>query len=654
MELFLINRYDETTVKNEELASKNLEKLKKKIELKRIDKIKNEISEKTAENSSEHENSSDEEEIENEEPKKKKKCFSLETEGDSNKSENTEIEDETNAHNNETVEDHGFSIMPEHKMEKVAPIKMLLPYWMANPDLISGDLTTKGPAIASFDYLCETLKKNLKSMKIVNLFPVQETLIPWILHVNKMPPPFRPRDACVSAVTGSGKTLSYALPIVQHIFDTRTNCKLRALVILPVHELAKQVFNVFDKLCNNLKIRVILLTKRRNFELEQKLILNDDGESKVDIVVTTGGRLVEHLFYTKLFNLKDLKFLVIDEADHAMSQVHNDWYHHYIQHIGVSNELQSNRLSFRDLLMQMKDDGGCRIPQKLLFSATLSQDPEKLNMFNLFQPKLFTTMYSSNEELLKVTLANQKEEHRGNFLGKYTTPVELSEFYCITEYKLKPLTLYGLIKKNNWRRFLCFTNTIETSHRLSFVLQTLLGTDLVIEELSSLLPIKIRQKVLQNFNDGKVNAIICSDALARGIDVPNIEAVISYDLPKHLKTYIHRIGRTARAGNKGTAATIIAPDQIKSFEKLLETANKTSVAEMKPDHELEEANALKYANTLKQLQKALELEERQLKKSKSKPTSVSLFEKLQRQVKEDDLPYEALPESWKPENLQAS
>lgn len=208
--------------------------------------------------------------------------------------------------------------------------------------------------------------------------------------------------------------------------------------------------------------------------------------------------------------MKNLKFLVIDEADHAMSKVQNDWYYHLMQHLEIQNELQTNRLSYKDLLSSVNENGDYKIPQKLLFSATLSQDPEKINVFNLFQPKLFTTV-ESKEELKKYKekkeqrAQDKQSEDRGQFVGKYTTPAELTEQYCITEYKLKPLTLYGLIKQFKWTKFLCFTNTIDGSHRLSFVLQSLLGSELVIEELSSLLPNKIRQKVLQKFTDGKVH-----------------------------------------------------------------------------------------------------------------------------------------------------
>lgn len=547
-----------------------------------------------------------------------------------------------------------FPILGGQKFVEPQPIEMILPYWLANPEILSSDLSIPGTAITDLKYICETLQKNLKNMKIKNLFPVQEKIMPWILNAHNKPVPFRPKDICVSAVTGSGKTLSYSVPIVQYIVDNKIENQVKALIMLPVFELATQVAAVFDKLCNNLKVRCLLLTKHRDFAAEQRALLEKsiDGEyhSKVDIIISTGGRLVEHLFYTEGFNLKSLKFLVIDEADHAMSQVHNDWYHHLLQHLGINNELQSNRLSYRDLMSLVKDDGSYKIPQKLLFSATLSQDPEKISTFNLFQPKLFTTA-DNKEDLIKYQERKLEEEQRGQFIGKYTTPSELKEFYTITEYKLKPLTLYGLIKKHNWRRFLCFTNTVETSHRLSFVLQTLFGSDLVIEELSSLLPLKIRQRVLQRFSNGDVHGIICSDALSRGIDVPKVDAVISYDVPKHLKIYIHRIGRTARAGHEGTSVTLIAPDQINFFEKLIKTANKKSVQEMIPERDIEEANALNFANAQKKLRKALEAEASEKTKKRTKSSGFSLFEKLQSQVKPVEK-VELIPESWKPENIQ--
>lgn len=98
------------------------------------------------------------------------------------------------------------------------------------------------------------------------------------------------------------------------------------------------------------------------------------------------------------------------------------------------------------------------------------------------------------------------------------------------------------------------------------MLQSLFGTDKKIEELSSGLSSSIRNSVLLRFQTNKIDGIICSDALARGIDIPDVDVVISYDAPLHVKTYIHRVGRTARAGRLGIAVTLLAPNEINAFK----------------------------------------------------------------------------------------
>lgn len=109
-------------------------------------------------------------------------------------------------------------------------------------------------------------------------------------------------------------------------------------------------------------------------------------------------------------------------------------------------------------------------------------------------------------------------------------------------------------------------NFLIHSHRLAYVLQSLLDSKMKIEELSSNLTPSTRNSVLLKFQTGKVDGIVCSDALARGIDFPNVDVVISYDAPRHVKTYIHRIGRTARAGRPGTAITLLVPTELNAFQ----------------------------------------------------------------------------------------
>lgn len=177
--------------------------------------------------------------------------------------------------------------------------------------------------------------------------------------------------------------------------------------------------------------------------------------------------------------------------------------------------------------------------------------------------------------------------------------------------------------------------------RLSYVLQNLFGSEMQIEELSSGLSISLRNSVLLKFQTNKIDGIICSDALARGIDIPEVDVVISYDAPRHVKTYIHRIGRTARAGRPGIAVTLLAPNEINSFkvrigilfmdfiitsyldfrfclifyQAILKEGGKADIEEIKVTENAEENKAKDYANALDNMQNALK-REKQIKMEK--------------------------------------
>lgn len=286
-----------------------------------------------------------------------------------------------------------FQVLGDDQFKRKQRVDAVLPNWLAYPTVISRNLSEKSAVIDDLNYIAPSIKECLASMNIKHLFPVQEAVIPWILNVHSKPAPFRPRDICVSAPTGSGKTLAYALPIVQHL-ASRVDRRIRALIVLPVNELAVQVLKVFQKLCDVTGLKCTLLSKFVPFETEQsQLVELFDGQyySKVDIVVATTGRLVEHLHATKGFSLKSLKFLVMDEADRIMEQIQNNWLYHLDAHV---KEQSDSFLSGRSLPLCYDElcNEALKQPHKLLFSATLSQDPEKLQSLRLFQPKLFTSI----------------------------------------------------------------------------------------------------------------------------------------------------------------------------------------------------------------------------------------------------------------------
>ncbi|KAM8710017.1 hypothetical protein ACLKA7_016765 [Drosophila subpalustris] len=495
---------------------------------------------------------------------------------------------------------------------KKKKVEMVLPAWLAHPTIIEGgslipddgaDQDVDEASIKQLSYLEKSTCSALKQMKIKRLFPVQRAVIPWILEAQAKPEPFRPRDICVSAPTGSGKTLAFAIPIVQ-LLAKRVQCKVRALVVLPVAELALQVYKVFNELCSQTELEVCLLSKQHRLEDEQdKLLEQYKGVyySKVDIVVTTPGRLVDHLHATKGFCLKSLQFLVIDEADRIMDAVFQNWLYHLDSHVRTTTDqllagVQAP-LCYQELLNSYNKQ-----PHKLLFSATLSQDPEKLQNLRLFQPKLFTTVLTMPTLQMRLDNVKQSEQdatQSSQFIGKYTTPAELTEQYCLTEMRYKPLTLYALVQQYGWKRFLCFTNSADTASRLAFVLGNLFkDTPTKVSELSGKLAATDRNLRLSQFARGQINGLICSDALARGIDVPNVDIVLSYDAPRHIKTYIHRVGRTARAGQKGTAITLLTDKDQEQFKKMLYEVGKSLGEEISTSPDIEFDHAAIYKNAL--------------------------------------------------------
>ncbi|XP_058463984.1 probable ATP-dependent RNA helicase Dbp73D [Malaya genurostris] len=645
MELFAINRFDDTRLTREDEITQEeqlLQRLQKQISSKRESrKFKDASPDNPSDNDTQNIGNREEcvEHDQQNDHSNREECVEHDQQNDhSNNSNQEEENEEPPKHDSHTDEGTDFLVLGSNRFQKLKQVEKILPPWLSHPTIIDSDFTRKGKSIKKLQYLDEQLRKNLKNMKYKRLFPVQETVIPWILEAHQKPAPFWPRDVCISSPTGSGKTLAFAVPIVQMLLK-RIAPAIRALVILPVKELAEQVFGVFAKLCEGTKVRPILLSQKQSFSVEQmKLVDSFDGEymPKVDLIVTTAGRLVEHLHSTVGFTLRHLRFLIIDEADRVMDQIQNDWLYHLNKHVQQeSDEYLLGRTAGQLSQTELFDKP--RQPHKLLFSATLSQDSEKLNTFKLFHPKLFTAVADPAKRLAAFTKHAANEEKRGKFVGQYATPAELRELMCMTQYKIKPLTLFALIKENNYKRFLVFTNSIEASHRLSFVLQKLLGSELIIEEWSSSLSPTARKNVLSRFMLGKVNGIICTDALARGIDIDDIDVVISYDMPRHINTYIHRIGRTGRAGHRGTSITMLIDEQRNEFKSILAEAGKGELELIEIQSNIEEQYAVLYSSALNDLREALDLEKQTINKIRSgmsitTMTTVNLLSKLKDRV----------------------
>ncbi|XP_049812925.1 probable ATP-dependent RNA helicase Dbp73D isoform X2 [Schistocerca nitens] len=469
-----------------------------------------------------------------------------------------EIKDSNEVVNDENLPESEFTVLGSDSFAKKQKVKRVLPSWLANPSVVSVNLKELHTRVDDIDGLDEDIVAEMKENYITHLFPVQAQVIPWLLSSANKPSMYWPSDICVSAPTGSGKTLAFVLPIVQILRKRVIPC-IRALIILPVQDLAIQVYKVFKTYCSVTNLKVALITGQKSFVMEQQQLIKKNStfgpQSLVDIVVTTPGRLVDHLKSTPNFSLKHLRFLVIDEADRVMECIQNDWLYHVNKNIyGIPDEPLVGEL-------------------------------------------------------------------RGEFIGKYTTPAELKEKFCVVTPETKPLVLYYLITSHRWKQVLCFVDSQRAAHRLSLLLKHLSQGNLTCAEMSSVLWRQQRDEVIRRFVDGQIDILISTDALARGMDMPNIKYVISYDLPKYIKNYIHRIGRTGRAGKSGKAVTLILQNQVSTFQDMLKTAGKNSVRELVVSEDTLLPFEEQYKSALGQLKQDMEDERNSLlQKMKEKKT----------------------------------
>ncbi|CAH8546317.1 unnamed protein product [Dicrocoelium dendriticum] len=513
----------------------------------------------------------------------------------------------------ETVADTvigGFTVIGDKLQRNHSTPLEILPYWITQATLFSDSVDIRFD-INDIKELHELIRLRLISMGYDKLFPVQMCAIPIILksyHISKRRPLCRPRDVCISAPTGSGKTLAYAAPIVQLLLN-RTYVTIRVLVVVPVGDLATQVYNVFLDLTKDTDLKVALLNGSKSFVKEQADLIDCSSgvqKSAVDIAVVTPGRLVDHLYNTPGFSMERLRILVIDEADRVILEEKQDWYRlledalYYPNAFHFDPDTHDDNFHFalvgrpRPMLsiMHQYDCSHDITLQKILVSATLTHDPGPLKRFNLYFPHLLTCTPPTNklnEPAPHMEVASsscvapttnsepistpgalssscEKDLEHGvvsgasRGIGIFITPTTLKEYVVSLPSINRPLFLLHLIHHKNVKRLLCFVNTRAVAERLSMLLEEFPG--LSVCHLSAGLPPDKRQRILKRFCQGDINILVCTDSMSRGMDIADVECVVSYDVPENAKTYVHRIGRTARGGRPGAAYTLLEKRQV--------------------------------------------------------------------------------------------
>ncbi|GAB9466686.1 Dead/deah box RNA helicase [Globisporangium polare] len=484
----------------------------------------------------------------------------------------------------------------------------------------------------------------LEAMHIHAFFPVQAVAIPKILDKSND----RITDICISAPTGSGKTLVYIVPIVQRLLS-RVVCRVRALIVLPSRDLAIQVHQIVTKFCANTPLKCGLAIGQSNFVAEQAALVGaidqdralfgnsaseqDGGHSLVDILVATPGRLVDHLEQTPGFTLQHLQILVVDEADRLLNQSYQDWIPKIYASIfsgqeGVvpvatatagTDESSSRKLAVPPMTSRRQDSidrRRIRTPlTRVLLSATLTRNPRKLASIGMSNAELTKigrvddVLADNAQEGDDAGSENENGDDEGGASSKlYSTPTNLDEFVIECDSGSKPLVLLEILSEYEDTLTIVFTASVNSTHRLARLLQLHSEHPERIREYSSSLTQKQRTALVAECKANKVETVVCSDAMARGMDIDNVANVINYDVPTFIKTYIHRVGRTARAGRAGRSVTLVKTGQMKGLTRMLKKAenNKLKPFPLKKEHM--KTLIPRYTKALEQLKDTLDAE----------------------------------------------
>nr|WP_136250229.1 ATP-dependent RNA helicase SrmB [Ningiella ruwaisensis] len=308
-------------------------------------------------------------------------------------------------------------------------------------------------------------------------------------------------DILASAPTGTGKTAAYILPVAQYLLDhpKRINGSARALVLVPTRELAIQVAEQANKIIKFAGLRCDVITGGINYGTDKAIF-----EQKPDILVATPGRLFEHI-EKESFDCRDIESLVLDEADRMLD------------------------MGFSAVVNQIAAEARWR-KQSMLFSATLEGRGVRTFAQELLnEPKEFN--------------ASPSRKEKAKTLQWFHLCDDLAHKDALLEHHLQ----------HSIESCIVFIKTRERLHALKDKLMNKYG----LVYLQGEMPQDKRNAALAKFKSGEAKILLATDVAARGIDVPNVSHVINYDMPRGADVYVHRIGRTGRAGAKGTAISLI-------------------------------------------------------------------------------------------------
>ncbi|CAK87937.1 unnamed protein product (macronuclear) [Paramecium tetraurelia] len=409
--------------------------------------------------------------------------------------------------------------------------------------------------------VCEELSSACEKLGYKIPTPIQQQSLPYTLQK---------KDIIGLAETGSGKTLAFGLPILQHLLANPQ--PYYALILSPTRELCVQIQEHFQAIGASIALKSVVILGGMDPLAQAKALAQ-----KPHIIIGTPGKILYHLENTKGFNLKQLKFLVLDEADKLLN---------------MDFEREINAIL--DIIPKERNT--------YLFSATMTNKVSKLQRASLKDP-------------VKIEVSS-----------KYQTVSTLQQNYLFVPDKYKETYLVYLLNELAGLTSIVFVATCQMAIKITLLLRNLGFQAIAIHGQMS------QAKRLSSFNKFKSkesNLLIATDVASRGLDIPFVDLVLNFDIPQNAKEYVHRVGRTARAGKSGKAISLVTQYDVEMYQKIEQLIEKEL-----SQYPLEESDVMVFYERVQEANRIATQELKDLLEKKVKKTAVDEDDLDDRKIKQ--------------------